>query len=406
MTGNQSGAGRSPTERTASSPDDARTGLTVLCAGDQFITAQALAEQAEEQLARYGPIRTVLHSSQWPDEPWSDRDGVREAAGEPAEMTALAADVDIIVTHLAPVTDATISAAPRLRLIGSTRGGPVNIDVAAATARGIPVSYLPGRNLSAAAEFAVGMMIAVTRNIGAGTKALAAGRWDGRYYRRELTGPELGSTTVGLIGFGAIGAHVTRLLKAFGARVLVFDPYAAPDRISDADAEQVDLAGLLADSEIVSMHARLTPETTGLADSGFFSRMRPGSYFVNTARGELVDHQALTAALQSGRLAGAALDVWHPEPPAAGDPVPAMPRVVATPHLAGSSRSVAEYSASAVLASVAQFLTDGTIPHCANPAVPDPAVPDPGVPDPGVPDPTVPDPAVPDPDAGSSGSTA
>jgi D-3-phosphoglycerate dehydrogenase len=341
--------------------------LTVLCAGDRFITAEALAEQAEQQLAGYGPIRPVLHSSQWPDEPWSDRDGVREAAGEPGEMTALAADADIIVTHLAPVTAATIAAAPRLQVIGSTRGGPVNIDLAAATARGIPVSYLPGRNLSAAAEFALGMMIAVTRNIGAGTKALATGRWDGRYYRRELTGPELGSTTVGLIGFGAIGAHVTRLLKAFGSRVLVFDPYAPADRIGAAGAQQVELDALLAGSEIVSMHARLTPETTGLADAAFFGKMRPGSYFVNTARGELVDHAALTDALQSGRLAGAALDVWHPEPPAADDPVPAMPRVVATPHLAGSSRSVAEYSASAVVAAIAQFLADGTVPHCANP---------------------------------------
>jgi D-3-phosphoglycerate dehydrogenase len=341
--------------------------VRVLCAGDRFITADALAEQAIAQLAGFGPVEVIRHSSGWPDEPWTDRDGVREAAGDPGEMAALATDVDVLVTHLAPVTAQLINGAAGLRMIGSTRGGPVNIDVSAATARGIPVGYLPGRNLSAAAEFAVGMMIAVTRNIGAGTKALASGRWDGRYFRRELTGPELGSSTVGLIGFGAIGAHVTRLLLAFGAKVLVCDPYAPADKITGAGAEPVDLEHLLAGSEIVSMHARLTPETTGLADAAFFRRMRTGSYFVNTARGELVESADLTAALQSGKLAGAAIDVWDPEPPAADDPVPRMPRVVATPHLAGSSRRVSEFSASAVIAAVAQFLDDGSLPHCANP---------------------------------------
>jgi len=341
--------------------------LRVLCAGDRFITADALADQAIDQLAGLGPVDVVRHSSQWPDEPWGDPDGVREAAGDPAEIAALATDIDVIVTHLAPITGAVISGASSLRVIGSTRGGPVNIDVPTATARGIPVGYLPGRNLSAAAEFAVGMMIAVTRNIGAGTTALAAGRWDGRYFRRDLTGPELGSTTVGLIGFGAIGAHVTRLLLAFGSRVLVYDPYAPADKIAGAGAEPADLDALLAASEIVSMHARLTPETTGSADEAFFARMRPGSYFVNTARGELVRSPDLAAALHSGQLAGAAIDVWDPEPPAADDPVPRMPRVVATPHLAGASRRVSDFSASAVVAAVAQFLAEGTLPHCANP---------------------------------------
>ncbi len=342
--------------------------LTILCAGDAFITAQELAYQCGRQLAEFGALDIRTHSSNWPDEPFGDVGGVREAAGDPTEIMSLAKGVDVIVTHLAPITDGVIEAATSLRVIGSTRGGPVNIDVAAATAHRVPVAFLPGRNLSAAAEFAVGLMIAVTRNIGAGSRGLAAGKWDGKYFRYELAGPELGKSTIGLIGFGAIGAHVTRLLLAFGARVLVHDPYTDAAKVAAAGAESVELDKLLATADIVSLHARLTTETTGMADAAFFAKMAPGSFFVNNARGELVRTDDLTAALQHGHLAGAALDVFDPEPPPADHPLLALESVVATPHLAGSSRQVAQYSAAAVVAEVGRYLRDGTLLHCANPS--------------------------------------
>ncbi len=341
--------------------------IRVLCAGDLFITAEQIAQRCRAEFGGRTELDLVLHRSNWPDEPFRDIDGVREAAGDPAEIAVLAADVDVIITHLAPITAAVIGAAGRLRMIGSTRGGPVNIDVAAATAAGVPVAFLPGRNLTAAAEYAVGLMIAVTRNIGAGSRALAAGKWEGRYFRYELAGPELGSATVGLIGFGAIGSHVTRLLRAFGARVLVSDPYTDAARITDSGAEPSDLDSLLGQSDIVSLHARLTAETTRMADAAFFGKMRPGAFFINNARGELVNTADLTAALQSGRLAGAALDVFDPEPPPADSPLLAMPQVIATPHLAGSSRQVATNSARKVAAAAARFMREGTIEHCANP---------------------------------------
>lgn len=342
--------------------------MSILCAGDAFITAGELAAQCRAQLTDFGALELRLHASSWPDQPFGDVDGVREAAGDPAELAELAVGVEVLITHLAPVTSAVIRAAPGLRIIGSTRGGPVNVDLAAATAAGVPVAFLPGRNLSAAAEFAVGLMIAVTRNIGAGSRGLAGGVWNGKYFRYELAGPELGASTVGLIGFGAIGAHVTRLLHAFGARVLIFDPYADPARVERSGAMPSSLDELLAASDIVSMHARLTPETTGMADAGFFGRMRSGSFFVNSARGELVVTKDLTDALRSGHLAGAALDVFDPEPPPPDHPLLMMERVVATPHLAGSSRHVANFSAATVVAQVAQYLRTGTLDHCANPA--------------------------------------
>lgn len=341
--------------------------VSIVCAGDAFITADELAAQCRAQLSEFGELDLRLHASSWPDQPFGDVDGVREAAGDPAELAELAAGADVLITHLAPITAAVIAAAPGLKVIGSTRGGPVNIDLTAATAAGVPVAFLPGRNLSAAAEFAVGLMIAVTRNIGAGSRGMAAGVWDGKYFRYELSGPEIGASTVGLIGFGAIGAHVTRLLLAFGARVLVFDPYADAARLAASGAVPSTLEDLLAASDIVSMHARLTPETTGMADAAFFGRMKSGSFFVNNARGELVVTADLTQALAGGHLAGAALDVFDPEPPPPDSPLLAMERVVATPHLAGSSRQVATFSAATVVGQVAQYLRSGTLDHCANP---------------------------------------
>ena len=338
--------------------------LRVLCAGDRFITAETLAAAVRTAL---GPdIEVVTCSSAWPDEPFGAVDGVREAAGDPAELAAAAADCDVLVTHLAPVTRAVL-AGGRLRLVGVTRGGPVNVDLDAATAAGVPVAFLPGRNLGAVAEFTIGVMIALTRNIAPSSRTLADGRWDGSYFRFEKCGPELRAATVGLVGLGAVGLRVAELLRAFGSTVLAHDPYADPAVAGAAGVELVDLAGLLGRSDVVSVHARLTDDTRGLFGTGTFAAMKPGAYFVNTARGELVDQAALTAALESGHLGGAALDVFSPEPPDPADPLPARPDVIGTPHLAGSSRQVAEESAAKVAAAVARYLDTGELEHCANP---------------------------------------
>lgn len=339
--------------------------LRVLCAGDRFITADTLAGAVRAALGPDTDIVTL--SSGWPDEPFGDVDGVREAAGDPAGLAAAAADVDVLVTHLAPVTKAVLTAGDRLRLVGVTRGGPVNVDLAAATAAGVPVAFLPGRNLGAVAEFAVGVMIALTRNIVPASTSLAGGTWDGSYFRFDRCGPELRAATVGLVGLGAVGMRVAELLRAFGSTVLAHDPYADPAAADRAGVELVDLPALLGRSDIVSLHARLTDDTRGLFGAAVFAAMKDRAYFVNTARGELVDQPALVAALESGRLGGAALDVFSPEPPDPADPFPGRADVVGTPHLAGASRQVAQESAAKVAAAVAGYLRTGELAHCANP---------------------------------------
>ncbi len=345
--------------------------ITVMCAGDLFITSEALAEAARQHITAALPdtaLSVVSHASRWPDEPFGDIEGVREAAGD---VTALAESVrgaHVLLTHLAPITGSVLAAAPDLRLVGVTRGGPVNVDVAAATLLGIPVAYLPGRNLSAVAEFVVGTMITVMRNIGPASIGMTEGRWDGSFYRYERCGPELGASTVGLVGLGAVGARVATLLSAFGARVLAHDPFADPTTVDPA-VRLVDLPELLATSNVVSVHARLTPQTRGMFDKVAFAAMPRGAYFVNTARGELVDTDALTEALASGHLAGAALDVFDPEPPPGDHPLRGMPNVLATPHLAGASQQTATVSAGRIAEAAAGFLVSGRLTHCVNPEV-------------------------------------
>ncbi|MFD8810036.1 NAD(P)-dependent oxidoreductase [Streptomyces sp. NPDC059627] len=341
------------------------TAPRVLCAGDRFITAASLADAAR---SRFGPgTRAVEYGTSWPDVPFGVVDRVREASGDPGELAALAADSEVILTHLAPITRAVFAAAPSLKVVGVTRGGPVNVDLAAATEHGVPVVYLPGRNLGAVAEFVVGLMITLPRSVGVASRELATGRWDARYFRFELTGLELRAATVGLVGLGSVGSRVAKLLRGFGALVLAHDPYATPAAADEAGVELVPLPTLYATSDIVSVHARLTDETRKMFDAEAFAAMKPGARFINTARGELVDQAALLAALESGHLAGAALDVFDPEPPDPADPLLSRPDVILTPHLAGASRQVALESVERVTDEVAGFLYSGVLDHCANP---------------------------------------
>jgi D-3-phosphoglycerate dehydrogenase / 2-oxoglutarate reductase len=339
----------------------------VVCAGDEFISADLLARALTEAGVE-GEFRRI--DTAWPTEPFGAMDGVREAAGDPARLAELVRGADALVTHLAPLTAEVLEAGKgSLRVVGVTRGGPVNVDVPAATAAGVLVAYLPGRNLGAVAEFCVGTMICAMRGLPAAAVGLAEGRWDAAGFRYERTGLELRAATVGLVGLGAVGLRVAELLRGFGSRVLAHDPYASPEAAERTGVRLVDLPELLAASDVVSLHARLTPETKQMIDAAALAAMRPGSVLVNTARGELVDTRALDAALASGHLRGAVLDVYDPEPPAPDDPLPRRPEVLATPHLAGASRQVAEESAARIAAEVATVLAGGAPTNCVNPEV-------------------------------------
>lgn len=336
--------------------------MRVLCIGDQFISAQSFATAAKET---FGPeTETVEYSTAWPDEAFGAQEGVKESCGSISEIADLMPGTDVVLTHLGPITETVFESADQLKVVGVTRGGPVNVDLGAATAHHVPVVYLPGRNLGAVAEFVIGVMIAAPRGIVRASAELADGRWSPRAFHYETAGPELRVCTVGLVGIGAVGRRVAQILAAFGSTVVAYDPH-----VESADGINLlgSLEEVLAVSDIVSVHSRLTDETRKSFSTEAFAAMKQGAYFVNTARGEIVDEAALEAALESGQLSGAALDVFDPEPPEPGSTLVRRPDVIVTPHLAGASRQVASESVAKVVAEVAEFLKSGQIAHCANP---------------------------------------
>jgi D-3-phosphoglycerate dehydrogenase len=242
-------------------------------------------------------------------------------------------------------------------LVAVSRGGPVNIDMKAARERGVRVVNTPARNASAVAEFTVGAILAETRMIRAGHDALKRGEWRGDLYRADLTGRELSEMTVGIIGYGNIGTRLVKLLKAFGCRILVCDPYVQLSAQDRADGvSHVDLDTLLSQSDIVTLHARVTAETTGMIDAQAFARMKKGATFVNTARGPMVDYDALYDALVSGHLRGAMLETFAVEPAPADWPLLHLPNVTLTPHIAGASVKTVTYAAEMAAEEVRRYL--------------------------------------------------
>ena len=329
--------------------------------GDRFMLADAFSRAIAERCGPEHGIRGL--ELPWPDAPMehgyaeADLDGLKEYMGDPDAVVDFVGEAEIFVTHLAPLSDGMMARLPKLGLVAVSRGGPVNIDMAAARARRIRVVNVPGRNASAVAEFTIGAILSETRLIRAGHEALRQGEWRGDLYRADRTGRELNEMTVGVIGYGAIGTRVVTLLQAFGCRILVADPYVQlkpEDRA--AGVAQVTLEELLEGSDLVTLHARVTPETTGFMDAAAFARMRAGAIFVNTARGPMVDYGALHEALAAGRLGGAMLDTFAIEPPPRDWPLLRLPNVTLTPHIAGASVRTVTFAAERVAEEVRRFI--------------------------------------------------
>ena len=335
----------------------------VLVAGDDFVLNQLLIDALTQAVGPQLEFRTL--SLPWPVVPFGRIGEVEEASGSQEEMIEALAGVEVCVTQMGPLTERILQASPDLRLFAITRGGPVNANLAAATAHGVAVCFAPGRNAAATAEHTLGLMLAAMRRIPQTNADLSAGTWRGDYYRYENVGPELEGATVGLVGYGAIGRRVARMVQGFGARVLVFDPYVDPSELQDAQA--VGLDELLSRSSVLSLHARATPETRGLIDAARIAAMPPGSVIVNCARGSLLDYDALCDALDSGHLFAAAFDVFPQEPIPPGSRLLSTPNIVMTPHLAGSSKATAANAARIAAADVARYLAGQPLQHCANP---------------------------------------
>jgi D-3-phosphoglycerate dehydrogenase len=236
---------------------------------------------------------------------------------------------DALIVEWTAVTRATLAGADRLLLVARFGAGYDSIDLAACTERGILVTNAPDGTMRPMAVVNLTLLLAVTTRLVERDRLTRAGRWeDGA----APLGMGLTGRTLGLVGLGHIGGELLALARPLGMRYLVHDPYAPPERIAAAGAESADLATLCAEADVVCIACALTPETRGLIGAAQLARMKPTAFLVNAARGPIVDGRALTAALTARRLAGAALDVFDPEPPAPDDPLLGLDNVVLSPH--------------------------------------------------------------------------
>lgn len=340
----------------------------ILAAGDYFVAPTLFIDAIEARL----PSRDLTFGSltlPWPLEPFGPVDNVVEASGSVAALITGLEGARVAVTQMAPFTAEVFRNAPDLRLVSVCRGGPVNVDLDAATEAGVLVSFAPGRNAVAAAEYTIGLMLAAMRRIVTADSELKDGKWRGDYYSYGNAGREIDGTTVGLIGYGAIGRIVARILMAFGATVLTFDPYANAAEVAADGVELTTLDDLLTRSSVVSLHARLTPETHHLLNESNLALLPEGAVLVNGARGGLLDYAPLPELLRSGRLGALALDVYDIEPPPRDWPLFDAPNVVMSPHLAGATRQTAERAGSIVADDIGRYLEGDKPRFLANPQV-------------------------------------
>jgi D-3-phosphoglycerate dehydrogenase len=266
----------------------------------------------------------------------------------------------LLVRSGTQVTADLIAAAPRLRVIGRAGSGVDNIDVAAATRRGVVVMNTPGGNSIAAAEHTFALLLSLLRNVPAAARDLAAGTWN----RKKYMGHQLAGKTLGLVGFGRIGREVGIRARAFGMEVITADPLVTEALAREWEARLVDLPTLLAEADVVSLHVPVTEETRNLINAKTLALMKPTSVLVNCARGALVDEAALLDALNRDALAGAALDVFQKEPPE-GD-LPRHPKVVCTPHLGASTEEAQITVAGEIAHQVRNYLLGGEIRNAVN----------------------------------------
>ena len=311
--------------------------MKLLAIGDLLLSAELIQKGFKSFADRGITVETI----EWRQDSYEELQQINlqvetngsEVYDVPDEIIAAVQDADIIITQFCPISRKVIDACKNLKAIGILRSGYENVNVDYATEKRIVVYHTPGRNATAVADFTVGMLICECRNIAKSHMNIKQGYWV-RDYTNAATVPDLSEKTVGIIGLGQVGQKVAKRLHGFEMHILGYDPYVkeVPAYIKLASLKEV-----AENADFLTVHMRLHKETERMIDAAFLRQVKPGAYFINTARSGLVDEQALYAALQSKRLTGAALDVFDVEPPPKDYPLLTLPNVTATPHLAGGT---------------------------------------------------------------------
>lgn len=285
----------------------------------------------------------------------------------PKEYEPHLADCDaLLVRSAVKVKTETLAKAPKLRVVGRAGVGVDNVDLNAATAAGVLVMNTPGGNAVSVAEHTLALMLSLARAIPDASASTRSGKWE----KKKFLGNELRGKTLGVVGLGNIGQEVVRRARGFEMRIIAADPYVNPQTAQDLGVTLVDVETIFAEADYLSLHVALTPETKEMVNAESIAKMKDGVRIVNCARGELIDQAALRAALASGKVAGAGLDVFSTEPPPAEDPILSAPNLLATPHIAGSTEEAQEIVGIRIVEQLVEYLTNGVAINAVNmPAV-------------------------------------
>ena len=286
---------------------------------------------------------------------------VVDGTDRPALLEAVHSASAILVRSATQVDAEVLAAAPNLKVIARAGVGLDNVDIKAATAAGVMVVNAPTSNIISAAELTCGHILSLARHIPAAHAALAEGKWK----RSAYTGTELFEKTIGIIGLGRIGALIAERMKAFGTKVVAYDPYVTSARAQQLGVQLLSLDELIETSDFITIHMPKTPETTGMIGTAQLKAMKPTAYVINVARGGLIDEDALFEALTNNVIAGAGLDVFVSEPPT-GSPLLGLPNVITTPHLGASTDEAQEKAGISVAKSVRLALSGELVPDAVN----------------------------------------
>lgn len=339
--------------------------MKILTITDLFIRKEVVEEALRKKLSGVEDLVIDNFAVDFPITPLQySNSEVTEYVGNEEDIIDRIEDVDHLVVHTSPITRRVMEHGKKLKSISVTRGGAINVNIDAASSLNIPVFNTPGRNSTAVAEFTIGLFIAETRNIARSYEAVRQGKWKEDYYIYEKSEFELSSKVIGLMGYGNIGAKVCEYLSGFGCKVLIYDPYI--NSIEGNNAKLVNVDTLLAESDIISLHMRVTPETTGMINMDVLKKMKSSAILVNTARGPLVNYRDLYNALEQGVISRAALDTFEVEPIERDNPLLKLENVTLTNHIAGSSRNAAHISAEIMAEDLKSFIEGREVKHLIN----------------------------------------
>lgn len=289
--------------------------------------------------------------------------GWKVTVSNPKEYAKHLADADALVVRSAvQVTAEVLAQAPKLRIIGRAGVGVDNVDLKAATAAGVLVMNTPGGNAVSVAEHTLALMLSMARYIPQATLSTKSGKWE----KKKFLGSELRGKTIGIVGLGSVGREVVARARAFDMKIVAHDPFVTSQIASDLGTTLVTLPELYAQSDYITLHVGLTPDTENMLSSDAFARMKPGVRIVNCARGELIDDAALAAAIESGKVAGAALDVFTSEPTNAEYPLFSLEPILATPHIAGSTEEAQEIVGVRIAEQMVEYLKNGVAINAVN----------------------------------------